>query len=118
MREDASKEVQISRAREAGAGNTDSNREWADHHVLAQERDLRSYDWQAPDLLKQQQETNLLTTGCHDVDHYTKQHQSFKKEYVLEDFEKERTPIQLRWFQKRTSELAKKDIEVDETEFA
>jgi hypothetical protein len=52
------------------------------------------------------------------VDHYTKQHQSFKKEYVLEDFEKERTPIQLRWFQKRTSELAKKDIEVDETEFA
>jgi hypothetical protein len=52
------------------------------------------------------------------VDHNTKQDQSFKNEYALEDFEKERTPIQLRWSQKRTSELAKKDIEVDETEFA
>jgi hypothetical protein len=107
VREDASKEVKISRAREAGASNTDNNREWADHHVLAQERDLRSYDWQAPDLLKQQQETNLLTTGCYDMDHYTKQHHSFKNEYALEDFEKERTRIQLGWSQKRTSELAK-----------
>ncbi len=110
MREDASKEVQISRAREAGAGSTDSNREWADHHVLAQERDLRSYHRQAPDLLKQQQETNLLTTGCHDVNHYTKQHQSLKNEYALEQFNYDglkNEPVNLR---KKTLKSMKRNL--------